>query len=102
MALTKKQTELIQVIAAGNEDGTHADLDQVIERLSYSPSKQSIQFSIRALVVKELITKDGREKRRGRMRALIAPTIMGRHFAGPRSAAAIISTDLDEEILKLI
>lgn len=102
MALTKKQSELIQVIANGNEDGTHADLDQVIERLSYNPSKQSIQFSIRALVGKELVTKGGREKRRGRMRVLIVPTEMGKHYAGPSGATAILSTDLDEEIMGLV
>lgn len=87
MSLTKKQIELIQIITTGNVDGGHVDLDQLIERASHKPSKQSIHFSIRALIGKELVEKLPKEKRRGRVRVIIAPTdwgniMRGRGFSG--------------------
>ena len=61
----------------GNEDGTFVDLDEVLDRVPYETTKQSIQFSIRALVKKELIEKQEREKRRGRSRVVLGPTELG-------------------------
>ena len=81
MNLTTKQQEIIKVIGKGNEDGSIVDLDQLIERLSYKPSKESIHFSIRALIKHELIEKAGMEKRRGRSRSLIRLKPLGQHFA---------------------
>jgi DNA-binding PadR family transcriptional regulator len=104
MLLTQKQIALIQVIAMGNSDGTHADLDQVIERCGYNPSKQSIQFSIRALVEKGLVERGSKERRRGRMRVTIIPTHMGKHYAGPLSPRkgtmrGVVSTVEEEDFL---
>jgi len=70
------------VISAGNDDGTPTDLDEVIERVSYKPTKQSIQFSIRALVNHGLIEKGAQEKRRGRLRAIIRITPKGASMMG--------------------
>jgi len=88
MQLTAKQIELLRVINQGNTDGSPTDLDEVIERVSYKPTKQSIQFSIRALIAHGLIEKGTGEKRRGRVRAIIkitpaGATIMGAKTAGP-------------------
>lgn len=73
-ALSAKAWEIIQVVMRGNSDGSWVDLDQLIERLSYKPSKQSIQFSIRCLVKRGLIEKKDTEYRRGMSRRILAPT----------------------------
>lgn len=100
MYLTPKQIEVVRVIAAGNTDGTPADLDEILERVSYKPTKQAIQFTIRSLVEHGLIEKVGAEKRRGRQRVLIAATVLGQHFAAanrPAVRSAILEPDEDME-----
>lgn len=72
--LSEKQLELMRVIIAGNGESAPADLDEITERVSYAPTKQAIQFSIRALLKHGLIEKLGTEKRRGRMRQVIQAT----------------------------
>jgi hypothetical protein len=85
MRLTDKQIEVVCKVAAGNPDGSLIDLDELLERLSYKPSKDSIHFSIRALVKHELVEKRGVEKRRGRQRGLLGVTVLGQHFAAANS-----------------
>lgn len=99
--LTFKQTHLLTIIAKGNkEDGT-IDLDEILESLQYETSKQSLQFSIRALVVHQFIEKKGLQKRRGRMRQVIEATELGKKMIGaataPVSTPAYIETE--EEIV---
>lgn len=77
MQLTAKQLHIMGVIVRGNEDGSFADLDQILKRLPYKTTKASLQFSIRALIAKGLIMKQGRENRRGRSRVVISPTQIG-------------------------
>lgn len=77
MRLTEKQIEQMQVISAGNPDGSPVDIDEIIERLSYRPSKHSYQFSLRALIEKGLVEKSARVSRRGRERQTITPTATG-------------------------
>jgi DNA-binding MarR family transcriptional regulator len=73
--LTMKQVQLLTVIVKKNEDGSPVDLDEILERLSYETSKESLQFSLRALVKKGLINKLPMSiKRRGRMRRCVEPT----------------------------
>lgn len=81
MNLSQKQIELLCVIDAGNDDESKCDLDQILERLNYKPSKESVQFSIRALIKHGLIAKLGRETRRGQSRVIIASTELGYMFA---------------------
>lgn len=78
MNLTSKQISILGVIAQGNDDKSNVDLDQIIERLSYKTSKESIQFSIRALISRELIVKCEHENRRGRKRVVIGLTEPGK------------------------
>lgn len=75
--MTVKQTELMRVIREGNADGSNVDLDQILSRLNYRTTKASLQFSLRALVAKDLIEKSGREVRRGRERQTIAVSLYG-------------------------
>jgi predicted MarR family transcription regulator len=83
--LSLKQLELLHLIARSNSDGSLIDFDQLLERLSYRPSKMAAQFSIRALLARGLIQKAGREKRRARVRRLFSITPLGQHYVGPMS-----------------
>ena len=98
MHMTAKQIEQMRVICAGNPDGTDLDLDQILERLTYGPSKQSFQFSLRALEKKGLIEDTGRELRRGRSRRVIAPTGLGRSYFPSRSLASALTAPEIPEI----
>lgn len=77
MQMTPKQLQLMQTIVTANEDGSFTDLDQILERLTYDTTKQSLQFSLRALIKKGVIVKKARENRRGRSRVILAPTEVG-------------------------
>jgi DNA-binding MarR family transcriptional regulator len=104
--LTTKQIALLAVIAKGNGPDQPMDLDEILDAITYETTKQSLQFSIRALIARGLIYKKGVEKRRGRQRQVIAATTAGKviAFAGTPAAAsvpgasvasAILETDLD-------
>lgn len=77
MGLTTKQKALMEVIIAGNDDGSNVDIDQILERLPYETSKESLQFSLRALVTKNCIEKMPNETRRTRSRVIYGATGAG-------------------------
>lgn len=104
MDLTAKQLHLLGVIVAGNvEDGVFSpcDLDQIIERVEYKPTKQAIQFSIRNLIRKGLIQKVGTELRRDRRRVVIAPTALGRKIYKAEFDPCYVTDSEDEFDLSL-
>lgn len=86
--LTNKQYKILIVLCHGNgkdERGNliPCDLDELLERIAYDTTKPSMQFSIRALIKRGLLTK-GSETRRGAKRVTYIPTrlamqIMGYH-----------------------
>jgi len=76
--LTDKQYKIMVVICDGNgrddEGGViPVDMEELLDRLAYKTTKDSMQFSIRALVKNRLITKDY-ENRRGARRVVYLPT----------------------------
>ena len=75
------------MINKGNPDGSFCDLDEVLERIPWETSKESLQFSVRALIKKDLVMKQGLEKRRSRSRRLLSLTEKGfrwmRAISGP-------------------
>lgn len=75
-ALSRKQWEIIDAIMRGNPDGTWLDFDQLLERMSYKPSKPSMHFSLRALINRGLIEKAPTELRRKQNRRVLAPTTL--------------------------
>jgi DNA-binding PadR family transcriptional regulator len=79
MNLTAKQIELIRVISLAS-----CDLDEILERVRYQTTKQSLQFSLRALIGHGLIEKKGPEKRRGRMRQVIQITSLGSAYGSQK------------------
>jgi DNA-binding MarR family transcriptional regulator len=97
MHLTSKQVELLTVIIKGN-GSTHADLDQIIERVRYTTTKQSMQFSIRALIKHGLVEKKPIEKIRGRQRVTIAPTEKGKKMLNFEPTTFSSPSVLDESV----
>lgn len=88
---TAKQLEIIGLIVQGENPDTGfspIDIDLLMERLSYKPSKQSLQFSIRALVQKGWITKVYLN-RRERPRVCFHPTETGKQMGSGLSSAAV-------------
>lgn len=61
-----------------------ADLDQILELLSWMPTKASVQFTIRAMVTKRLIRKGSTELRRGRKRVIYHMEPLGEQALDPR------------------
>ena len=57
MTLTDKQKDIIKTLNLGYERGHLLDLDELLEVLPYKTTKQSIQFSIRALIKKGRVEK---------------------------------------------
>lgn len=77
MYLTQKQIQIMATIVKANPDGSYLDLDQLVENLPYRTTKESMHFSLRALIKKGLLEKKPQEVRRGRVRNIIAPTLLG-------------------------
>jgi hypothetical protein len=80
MNLTTKQIEIMKVVAAAADEPV--DLDQLLERLTYATTKESLQFSLRAIERHGLIDRSMAEHRRGRLRRLVAATDLGRAVVG--------------------
>lgn len=80
MNLTKKQKLILAVIAAKNRDGSNVDLDELIDRVEYKTTKESMQFSVRALMEKGLIERLPLEIRRNRARRPFDVTPLGAHW----------------------
>jgi hypothetical protein len=83
--LTAYQLEVLRLAQAGNPAGEGPiDFDQVLDRLSWSPSKQSAQFTIRACIAKKVLEKTDMVMRRGRRRVCYQLTEQGRLALDPR------------------
>ncbi len=67
----------MKVLSLANPDGSFCDLDELLDRISYKTTKQSMQFSIRSLIKGGLIEKKGTETRRGRSRVVLGFTEHG-------------------------
>lgn len=78
--MTYRMRIILEIIGRRNTDGTVIDLDQLIERVGvegYVVTKAAIQFTLRAMVRKQLIEKCGFENRRDRRRVLYRLTRHG-------------------------
>jgi hypothetical protein len=86
--LTKYQVEILQHLQ-GADQNEPLDFDQLLEKLSWEPSKESAQFSLRALTAKSLIAKSETLRlRRGRKRVCYLLTKDGATALDPRLAPA--------------
>ena len=82
--ITKNQLELLHFVIDCEAGGAMADLDQIIDKMSWEPTKESIQFTIRAMVGKSFIEKSGLQSRRGRNRVCFKVSIKGKQVLDPR------------------
>jgi DNA-binding PadR family transcriptional regulator len=82
--VTAYQLEILVLVNQGGPDGA-LDLDQMLTRLSWAPTKESAQFPVRALVKKGLLKKSEELLfRRGRRRASYSLTPEGLQLLDPR------------------
>jgi hypothetical protein len=93
--ITQHQTEVLKLVAASD---VPLDLDQLLPKLSWGPSKEAAQFTIRALVTKGLLLKLPLKLRRGRLRVSYEMTAKGRLVFDPRGPMPIISDQKTAEI----
>jgi hypothetical protein len=96
--LTTKQYKIMVVLCDGNgldENGNFipADLDQLLERVSYKTGKDSMQFSIKALI-RHGYVKKGYEKRRNARRVVYTPTKSGKQITG-YAPVSYVTPDID-------
>lgn len=77
LRVTKKQIALLAAIRKGGDSGNFPDIDQVLKNLSYETTKQSLQFSIRALIKNGWVVKGDLEVRRGQERRVVFLTHAG-------------------------
>lgn len=57
MDLTDKQKIILKTVWLGHERGRFIDMDELLELITYKTTKQSMQFSIRALIKRGLLEK---------------------------------------------
>ena len=74
---------LLAISKTSEESGKSVDLDELIESLTPPPTKEAIQFVIRALIRKSLIEKTTPELRRKRQRACFQLTNNGKISLDP-------------------
>jgi predicted transcriptional regulator len=74
--LSRKQIDILETLMKGDDDGDFLDMDRLLEKVSYSTSKQSMQFSVRALMKSGLLRRSY-ELRRGRKRVVWSLTMLG-------------------------
>lgn len=101
--LTPHQYEVLKIVIVGNDskDPTLilADLDEILERVTRKTSKQSIQFTIRALIHNGMMTKAGRLARRGRQRVTYEATDQGIAVADDRPKVAAFLEPVSDEAI---
>lgn len=91
--LTRKQAALMKVIMKGNIDVhgswiSWCDYQQILDRLPYKTSRESLMCSIRILVNQGWIEREGKETRDGRSRQTVAPTAMANRILAPAKTSA--------------
>jgi predicted transcriptional regulator len=74
MNLTEHQRDVLEILFRANPDGSFVDMDQLLERTKNRTSKESMQFTLRSLIAKQLIMKHPRVRRRNRSRIVYSPT----------------------------
>lgn len=94
--LTRKQTALMRVIMAGNIDVvgnwvSWCDYQQILDRLPYQTTRESLMCSIRILDNLGWIDRAGKEIRDGRAKQTIEPTAMAKRILAPSKAPTTAS-----------
>ena len=102
MRLTVKQMILLSEVAKGQKDNELVDMDQLVDHISYRPSKESLHFSLRALIKQGFIEKAGLEQRRGKKRITFRLLVPGiQVLRAPGADAFIFSVEDDLHLAEL-
>lgn len=108
--LTTKQREILKLVIQGNIDKTGArvsniDYHQMLNRLPYETSRDSLMCSIGILEKQGWLVKSGKELRDGRMKQTLEPTAVAIRVVAPAPVAstpAMIEIELDDDIVELV
>lgn len=107
--LTRKQAALMKVVMTGNIDAKGAwvswcDYQQILDRLPYKTSRESLMCSIRILVNQGWIEREGKEIRDGRARQTVAPTAVAKRILNPASKPAPVTYRevVEDDVVELI
>jgi predicted transcriptional regulator len=68
LRFTSKQIDVLEKILKGADNGDFLDTNQLMEKISYTPTKRAFQFTLRYLIQRGLIEKAGLRERDGRKR----------------------------------
>lgn len=101
--LTRKQSALMKVIMAGNIDAkgnriSWCDYTQILDRLPYTTTRESLMCSIRILREQNWIKAAGKEIRDGRAKQTIEPTAVALRILAPEPEVKIRGAKITEII----
>lgn len=108
--LTNKQREILKLVIQGNLDKTgtrvsNIDYHQMLSRLPYHTSRDSLMCSIGILEKQGWLIKSGKELRDGRMRQTLEPTAIAIRVVNPapeEPTPEFVEVDLDDDIVELV
>lgn len=108
--LTTKQRQLLKVIVLGNLDVkgdriSNVDYQQIMNRIPYTCTRESIMCSIRILKDQGWIVLAGKELRSGRMKQTVEPTAMAIRVITPPVAAKVpeyVEVEIDDDRIELV
>lgn len=108
--LTNKQREILKLVIQGNIDKTGArvsniDYHQMLNRLPYHTSRDSLMCSISILESQGWLIKSGKELRDGRMKQTLEPTPVAIRVVSPAPATTspvLVEIDLGDDIVELV
>lgn len=100
--ISEKQRHILKAIVKGNrsEEGevlSWLDMDQLLEKIPYETSKDSMQFSLRHLIKRGYVVNGVPEIRRERKRRVLMPTEAAVSLISPRNSTVYI--DMGEFLL---
>jgi predicted transcriptional regulator len=95
--VTRHQVEVLQRVNAAGDD--LLDMDQLLPQLSWEPSKEAAQFTIRALIRKGMLEKMPLKLRRGRLRVSYKVTGKGKVVLDPRGDIVDVGATVPPELL---
>jgi hypothetical protein len=106
--LTSKQRKLMTVVMKGNIDVkgdwiSWCDYQQILDRLPYETSRESLMCSIRILRNQGWIERGGKELRIGRVRQTITPTPLAGRILNPVKPSSVVTYEevIGDEFIEL-
>jgi predicted transcriptional regulator len=80
--LTVHQLDILSQVIKGNADGSMVDIYQLLDRVTRKVVLQSMQTTLRALIIYGMVEKAPREVRSGRSLMVYRATPLGTMIAG--------------------